>query len=62
MRAGVPLASPQPIPTGEALPVPFTITLQPKWFRVLAITVLVGLVAILFLSSASGSVFDLHTH
>lgn len=61
MRAGVPLARPQPIPTGEVLPVPFTITLQPQWFRVLAFTVLVGLVAIIFTSSAAaGGTFDLY--
>lgn len=42
IQAGVPLASPQPAPHGDALPVPVTITLQPRWFRCVAWSALVG--------------------
>ena len=62
MHAGVPFARPQPLPLAEALPLPITITLQPQRFRVVAFTVLVGLVYILFMSATSGSVFDLHSY
>jgi hypothetical protein len=43
--AGIPLASPQPVPNREVLPLPCQLTLQPRWFRLLVCTLLVGGVA-----------------
>ena len=63
VRAGVPLARPQPTPNAEALPLLFTITLRPRWFLLLGYTVLLGgAVFILFIflfSAQNGDTFNL---
>lgn len=41
-EAGVPLASPHPVPNGEALPLPCQVTLQPRKGPLVAYTLLVG--------------------
>jgi hypothetical protein len=58
LEAGIPFASPQPAPNAEALPLPFQLTLQPRWGHLLAGTLLFGAATYVVWSLAVGVTLD----